>query len=126
MPGFVSVDPARGQQLAGIGVIQCVKGILTAAAIAGAKCDTLLMGVYIPLTAVAGATLTITGMLDNTGAAQPLLISGQVSTDTVWTPPEPILNYDGPFTFQASVAAKIWVFLRAYMGPESPAGRQNT
>lgn len=126
MPGFVSADPRRGQQLAGTGVVQCVAGILTNTATAGAARDTMLMGVYIQATAATATTLTITGMVDNTGSAQPMLISGQVSTDVYWEPTEPILNYDAAFTFQASAANKVWVFLRAYIGPERPETRVNT
>lgn len=126
MPGFVTADPRRGQQLSGTGVVQCIAGILTNAAIAGVARDTLLMGVYIQATPVTATTCTIAGMQDNTGAAASMLISGQVATDIYWEPTEPVLNYDAPFTFQASAGGKVWVFLRAYIGPERPEPRGTT
>lgn len=124
MPGKVGLDPSTGRRLALATVVQCKAGVLGAAV--GAAYDTELCGVYIPLTAVTATTLTIGGFKDSAGAAATLLISGQVSSDVVWTPPEPILNVDGAFTFTASVAQVVFVFLRAYIGPERPNTPYNT
>jgi hypothetical protein len=125
MPGRVSLDPSTGRRLASAAAVQCVAGVL-GGALAGSAYDTELMGVYIPLTAVTATTLTIAGFKDSAGAAASLLISGQITTDVVWTPPEPVLNVDGPFVFTASAANIVWVFLRAYIGPERPNIRINT
>lgn len=118
MPGFLSLDPSRGVRLASSSAVQCKAGVLGTAA--GVACDTLLLGVYIPLTAVTATTLTIAGLSDSAGAAASLLISGQIPTDTYWVPHEPLLNYFGPFVFTASAANIVWLFLRAYNGPEAP------
>lgn len=124
MPGKVGLDPSTGRRLALATVVQCAAGVLGATV--GAAYDTELCGVYIPATAGAGATLTIGGFKDSAGAAASLLITGQIATDTVWVPSEPVLNVDGAFTFTASVVQVVWVFLRAYIGPERPNVRYNT
>ena len=92
---------------------------------AGAAYDTLLYGAYIQFNATA-AVLTITGMKDNTGAAANMTVSGSATLDYFWMPPVPILNSFAAFTFIPSVAGKIWVFTRAYNGPERPETRVNT
>lgn len=124
MPGKVGLDPSTGRRLATAALTQCKAGVLGAAA--GAAYDTELCGVYIPATAVAGTTLLIGGFKDSAGAAATLLITGVVATDTVWMPPQPVLNVDGPFTFTASNAQVVYVFLRAYIGPERPNIPYNT
>lgn len=120
MAGYTSSDPCHGVRLAGTALLNCKGGIIGATA--GAACDTVLFGVYIELAATA-ATLTIGGMLDNTGAAAPLLISGETTVDYFWMPPSPILNNAAAFTFTPSIANLIWVFTRAYSGPEAPGTR---
>lgn len=124
MPGKVGLDPSTGRRLALATAVQCAAGVL--GTVAGAAYDTELCGVYIPLTAVTATTLTIAGFKDSAGAAASLLISGQTTTDVVWTPSEPVLNVDGAFIFTASAANIVWVFLRAYIGPERPNVRVNT
>lgn len=118
MPGYVSLDPSKGVRLAGTSILQCNKGIVGAAT-AGAAYDTALMGVYIQLNATA-ATLTIGGMSDSSGAAQNMLLTGSTTVDYFWFPSEPVVNYFAAFTFTPSITNVIWVFTRAYIGPESP------
>lgn len=115
MAGYTSTDPCRGVLLQGVAALQCKAGIIGGGV--GAVCDTLLYGVYIQF-AAGPPTLTIGGMSDSAGAAQPLLVSGSVTLDYFWMPPAPILNNFAAFVFTPSVAAKIWVFTRAYVGPE--------
>jgi hypothetical protein len=123
MPGFVGLDPSTGRRLATATAVQCAAGVL--GAVAGAAYDTQLYGVYIPANATAG-TLTIAGFHDSAGAAASLLITGQTASDTVWVPHQPVLNVDAALVFTASIANLIWVFLRAYIGPERPNVRINT
>lgn len=123
MSGYTSVDPCTGTLLQGVAALQCAAGIIGGAA--GAAYDTLLYGVYIQF-AAGPPTLTIAGMQDNAGAPQNLLISGSVTLDYFWMPPAPILNNKGAFVFTPSVAGKIWVFTRAYVGPERPGTRVTT
>jgi hypothetical protein len=118
LAGYTSVDPCRGVRLAGTGVTLCNAGIVGAAS-GGQALDTLLYGVYIQVNAAA-VTVTIAGLVDSTGAAASLLITGSTTSDYFWMPPAPILNSFAALTFQASVAALAWVFARAYIGPESP------
>jgi hypothetical protein len=120
MAGYTSSDPGRGVLLQGTSALQCKSGIIGGAA--GAAYDTLLFGVYIQANA-GPPNLTIAGMLDNTGAAANLLVTGAAAQDYFWFPPAPILNSAGAFVFTPSVAAKIWVFTRAYVGPEAPGTR---
>lgn len=120
MAGFTSVDPCGGVLLQGTAALQCQNGVIGGAA--GAAYDTLLFGVYIQ-PAAGPPTLTIAGMKDSSGAAQNLLISGSTTLDYFWMPPSPILNSFAAFVFTPSVAAKIWVFTRAYKGPEAPGTR---
>lgn len=121
MAGFSSLDPCIGTLLQGTSALQCKAGIIGGAA--GAAADTMLCGVYIQLTATTATTLSIAGMLDSSGAAQPMLISGQITSDVYWAPVEPILNNRGAFVFTPSAAAKVWVFTRPYNGPEAPGIR---
>lgn len=114
MPGYVSSDPVHATVLNGTATLQCVNGIITITAIAGKAQDTLLMGVYIPLTAVTAATLTITGLADQTGTARSWLLSGQTAVDTNILFEGPILNDFGPFTFTPSVSNVIIVYTRAF------------
>lgn len=104
--------------------MNCQAGVVGAAA-AGQAFDSVLHGVYIQLNGVA-VTLSVGGFLDSNGAAQPLLISGLTTQDYFWTPPNPLLNRGGALTFTPSVAAKVWVLTRAYIGPERPEQRINT
>jgi hypothetical protein len=118
MAGYASVDPSHATRLSVATLVNCKAGIVQAAN-AGAAYDSLLYGVYIQF--VAGPpTLTIGGLADQAGAAQNLLISGSTTVDYFWMPPAPILNNFAAFTFTASVANVIWVFTRAYIGPEAP------
>ena len=123
MAGYTSSDPCKGVLLQGTSLLNCAAGVIGGGA--GAAYDTVLLGVYIQFNATA-ATLTIGGMTDNTGAAQNMLISGSTTADYSWFPPAPILNYAAAFTFTPSIAAKIWVFTRAYIGPERPETRVTT
>lgn len=116
MAGYTSTDPVNGVLLQGTSLLNCKGGVIGATA--GGIYDSLLYGVYIQFAAGPPA-LTIGGMKDNTGAAQNMLISGSVTLDYFWMPPAPILNSFAAFTFTPSVAGKIWVFTRAYNGPES-------
>jgi hypothetical protein len=121
LAGYTSNDPCHGVLLQGTSLLNCKNGVIGGSA--GAANDTVLFGVYIQFVAVTAAVLTVGGMLDNTGAAANLLISGSTSVDYFWMPPSPILNNAGAFTFTPSVAAKIWVFTRPYYGPEAPGIR---
>ena len=121
MAGFTSVDNCTGVLLQGTVLLNCQAGVIGATA--GAAWDTSLFGVYIQFNGGGAPTLTIGGLVDNTGAAQNLLISGSTTLDYFWMPPAPIVNTKAPFTFTPSVAGKIWVFTRAYVGPERPETR---
>jgi hypothetical protein len=118
--GFTSVDPCTGVLLQGAAALQCNAGII--GAVAGQPYDTELYGVYIQF-AAGPPNLLIAGMLDSNGAPANLLVSGSATLDYFWMPPAPILNNKGPFVFTPSVAGKIWVFTRAYLGPERPGPR---
>lgn len=120
MAGFTSVDPCYGTLLQGTSALNCSSGIIGGSA--GQAWDTELFGVYIVLNATA-ATCTIAGLYDSSGAAQNLLISGGTTVDYFWMPPSPIVNSKAAFTFTPSIAAKVWVFTRAYNGPEKPGTR---
>jgi hypothetical protein len=117
MSGYTSVDPSEFVLLQGTAALQCKGGIIGGSA--GAAYDTVLFGAYIQLNATA-AVLTIAGLIDTNGAAQNLIITGETTTDYFWMPPAPILNRRNAFVFTPSVAGKIWVATRAYVGPESP------
>jgi hypothetical protein len=125
MSGYTSVDAVQPVLLQGTALVNCQAGVVGAAA-AGQAFDSVLHGVYILLNAVTAASVSIGGFQDNTGAAQPLVITGQIGADYFWTPPNPLLNRAGPMTFTPSVAAKVWVLTRAYIGPERPEQRINT
>lgn len=114
MAGFTSVDNVHATQLAVITLLQCQAGKIGITA--GAARDTSLFGVYIVLNGTA-VNVLIGGLLDTNGAAANLSITGVTTQDYFWMPPAPILNENGAFTFQASVAAKVWVFTKAYIGP---------
>lgn len=118
MAGYTSTDPSHAVLLQGTALLNCKAGIIGANA--GQAYDSLLYGVYIQFTAVTAATLTIGGLLDSNGSAANLLVSGSTTVDYFWMPPAPILNSQGAFTFTPNTAAKIWVFLRPYYGPEAP------
>jgi hypothetical protein len=124
LAGYTSVDAVQPVLLQGTSLINCAAGVVGSAA-AGAAFDSVLHGVYIVLNATA-ATVTVGGFLDSNGAAQSLLISGQTTADYFWTPPNPLLNRAGALTFTPSIAAKVWVLVRAYIGPERPEVRVNT
>jgi len=117
MAGFTSVDPCKGVLLQGTSALQCKAGIIGGGA--GAAYDTVLFGVYIQF-AAGPPVLTIGGMADVTGTAVNMTVSGSTSLDYFWMPPAPILNSFAAFVFTPSVAAKIWVFTRSYVGPEAP------
>jgi hypothetical protein len=116
--GYSSTDPCHGTRLSVATAVNCKAGVVGSVA-AGNAYDSVLYGVYIQLAATA-ATLSVAGMLDQAGAPQTLLISGQVSQDYFWMPPAPILNNQGAFVFTASLANLVWVFTRPYYGPEAP------
>lgn len=114
MPGYLSLDPLHATVLNGTAALQCVNGIITNSATPVGKAqDTLLIGVYIMLGA-GPATLTITGLADQTGAARSWLITGQVTLDTPVFFPVPILNDFAAFTFTPSVSNVIVVYTRAF------------
>jgi hypothetical protein len=118
MAGYTSTDPSHLTCLAGTTAIQCVAGIVGGTT-AGKPYDTVLFGVYIQENATA-AVLTIGGLLDSSGNAQNLSISGETGTDYFWMPPAPILNSAGAFVFTPSITHLIWVCTRPYYGPEAP------
>jgi hypothetical protein len=109
--------------LQGTSALQCNAGVIGATV--GQANDTILMGVYIVANATA-ATLTVGGLVDSNGAAATLLVSGLTTQDYFWMPPAPILNSFAAFTFTPSIAGKIFVETRAYIGPERPETRINT
>jgi hypothetical protein len=115
MSGYSSPDYSSLRLLASTAATNCAAGILGAAT-AGKARDTFLLGVYIQF-AAGPPVLTIGGLLDSAGNAANLVVSGSTTVDYFWMPPVPILNEFGAFTFTASVAAKIWVALRACTGP---------
>lgn len=115
MPGFVSLDYAHATLLQGTAALPCDDGIIAVGGDGTAR-DTLFIGAYILLNATA-VTLTVTGLNDNTGVAASMILTGQTTIDQWFIPPYPILNEFAVFTFQPSVAAKVWVFTRAYQGP---------
>jgi hypothetical protein len=119
MSGYSSTDPTTGILLLGNSILQCKAGVIGSTV--GNATDTVLFGVYIQMNATA-ATCTIGGMLNSSGAAANLLISGSTTADYFWMPPAPVLNRSAPFTFTPSITALIWVFTRAYSGPESLLG----
>ncbi|MGB9332626.1 MAG: hypothetical protein WCB10_17815 [Steroidobacteraceae bacterium] len=124
MPGFVSLDPSTGVQLSVATAVPCANGIVgSAAAVAG--WDTLLLGVYIQVNATA-VTLTIAGMANQAGGAANMLLTGSTTVDFFWEPTVPVVNSFAAFVFTASVASKVIVFTRAYIGPERPGLRINT
>lgn len=115
MPGFVLPDYAHSTLLQGTAALNCKSGVIGGAA--GAARDTLFLGFYIDLTATTATTLTVTGLVDNTGAQQPMVLNGQITLDAPFFFVFPLLNEFAAFTFQPSAAAKVWVFTRAYTGP---------
>ncbi len=114
MAGFTSIDNVQGTLLQGTVLLNCKAGVIGASA--GVAQDTSLFGVYIQF-AAGPPTLTIGGQFDNTGTAQTMIVTGSTTADYFWMPPAPILNWLAPWTFTPSVAGKIWVFLKAYIGP---------
>lgn len=124
MSGYTSLDAVQPVLLQGTALINCQAGVV-GSALPGQAFDSVLHGVYILLNAAA-VSVSIGGFQDNTGAAQPLLITGQVGLDYFWTPPNPLLNRAGALTFTPSVGAKVWVLTRAYIGPERPETKINT
>lgn len=123
MSGYASADAVQPVLLQGTTVVNCAAGVVGTAA-AGQAFDSVLHGVYIVGNATP-ASVSIAGFQDNTGAAQPLLITG-LATDYFWTPPNPLLNRAGALSFTPSIAAKVWVLTRAYIGPERPEQKINT
>lgn len=101
-------------------VWQCNAGILGTTP--GQAYDSLLFGVYIQF-AAGPPVLTIGGFEDVNETPAPLLVSGSTTIDYFWMPPAPVLNSFAPFTFTPSVGGKIFVFMRAYNGPEKPGTR---
>lgn len=110
-PGF---DYLHATLLQGTAALNCKGGVI--GGLAGGVKDTELVGIYIGLNAVTAATLTVTGMTDSAAAQQPWVFNGQIATDTLIALPYPILNEFAAFTFQPSVAGKIWVLTRAFQG----------
>jgi hypothetical protein len=117
LAGYSSADPCHGVLLTGVAALQCKAGIIGANA--GAAYDTVLFGVYIQTNATAGV-LTIAGMLNTSGVAANMLITGSTTADYFWMPPQPILNNAAAFVFTPSITNLIWVFTRPYYGPEAP------
>lgn len=115
MPGFHGLETVRGTVLQTVGAINCVKGIVGGSA-AGAIKDTLLFGVHIGLNAAA-VTLTVAGLSDDTGAARNWVLSGQTTVDSWFWLPEPTLNEFAALTFTPSVAGKVTIFAKPYLGP---------
>ena len=113
MPGFASLDSVHGALLAGTAAITCKAGVFGTA---GAVRDTELFGVII-LKNAGPATLTITGLTDNTGTAQNVVLSGGTAADTPYIFPWPLLNAGAAFSLQPSVTLTCLVFVRAYIGP---------
>ena len=102
---------------------QCNAGILGTTV--GQAYDSLLFGVYIQF-AAGPPVLTIGGLEDINDTAQSLTVSGSTTLDYFWMPPAPILNSFAAYTFTPTVSGKIWVFMRAYNGPERPQTRITT
>lgn len=115
MPGFVLPDYAHATLLQGTSALNCASGVIGGSA--GVARDTLFLGFYIDLTAVTATTLTVTGLRDSSGAAQPMVLNGQITLDCPFFFAFPLLNEYAAFTFQPSAAAKVWVFTKAYAGP---------
>ena len=113
MQGFISLAYAHATLLQGTAALNCKAGAI-GGAIPGVANDTLFLGFYIDLTATAGTTLTVTGFADSSGAQQPMVLNGQITTDTPFIFAYPLLNELAPFTLQPSTAAKVWVFTAAY------------
>lgn len=101
--------------LQGTAALNCKSGVIGGGA--GIARDTEWLGAYIDLRAGAGATLTVTGFSDNTGAAASMILNGQITVDLNNFFPWPLLNEFAAYTFQPSVAGVIWVFTRSYTGP---------
>ena len=114
MPGFLSLDYAHATLLQGTSAISFAKGVVAAGGVAR---DTEFLGAYIDRHAGAGATLTVGGINDSTGAAANWLINGQITVDTPVILPWPMLNEFGPLVLTPSVAGVIVVWTRAYVGP---------
>lgn len=123
MAGYASTDAVQPVLLQGTTQVNCAAGVVGAAA-AGQAFDSVLHGVYIVGNATP-ASVTISGFQDNTGTPQSLVITG-LATDYFWTPPNPLLNRAGAMSFTPSIAGKVWVLARAYVGPERPETRINT
>jgi hypothetical protein len=119
MAGKIGLVTVHATLLQGVAALNCANGVI-GGAIAGVPFDTELYGFLINLTAVTATTLTVTGLHDSSGTLQPLVFNGQITTDTAFWFPEPILNEFAAFTFQPSAAGKVWVFTRQYSGPEAP------
>jgi hypothetical protein len=117
MAGVVDLSPVHATLLQGTSALNCASGIIGGAA-AGIAKDTVLFGYIIGKNATA-ATLTITGLHDSGATLQPMLLNGSTTADVPFWFPEPILNEFAGFTFQPSVAGLVWVFTRAYVGPEA-------
>jgi hypothetical protein len=114
MPGKFGLEYIHATLLQGIVALNCKAGVIGGAV--GVARDTEFYGAF--LTKNAGpAILTITGLNDNTGAAQSWVLNGSATVDTPIILPWPILNEFAGFTFQPSVAGAIWVYTRAYTGP---------
>jgi hypothetical protein len=124
MPGFVSLDPSTATLLSVATAVQCQAGIVGAAA-AGTPMDTLLLGAYILLNGTA-VTLTIGGIANQAGSAANWIITGETTVDYWWEPSTPVVNTFGAFVFTASIASKVIIFTRPYVGPERPGTRINT
>jgi hypothetical protein len=118
MAGVVDLSPVHATLLQGTSALNCAGGIIGGGA-GGAAKDTLWYGYIIGKNATA-ATLTVTGLHDSSATLQSMVLNGSTTADTPFYFPEPILNDFAGFTFQPSVAGIIWVFTRAYVGPESP------
>jgi len=117
MSGYSSSDPGHGVLLVTTSAVQCKAGVLGSTA--GAANDTALFGIYIEKNATP-VTVTVSGMLNTSGSAANMTITGSSTVDYFWMPPQPILNNAGAFVFTASIASLAWVATRPYYGPEAP------
>lgn len=112
MSGKVGLDYVHATLLQGAAALPCKSGVIGSA---GGARDTEFYG-FIILKNAGPATLTVTGMADNTGTQQPVVFSGSTTQDVTVLFQAPIVNEVAPFTFQPSIAATVLLLTRAYTG----------
>jgi hypothetical protein len=118
MSGEIDLSPVHATLLQGTAALNCLAGVIGGTSGGQAK-DTVWYGYIIGKNATA-ATLTVTGLHDSSATLQSMVLNGSTTADVPFWFPEPILNEFAALTFQPSAAGLIWVFTRAYIGPESP------